>query len=159
MPDRHRDSAGRAGHDAEPGSALTPERLDVLLGRLFTEELRQDEAETILDELAPAAGELVTPLVNLLSSPDSQTRETASQILVDLGHPSAAGSVRTLLSRPGLADSTRLAAYTTLELMGQAPDAEALLSSLADPASLFESSLDGLLASLEDDQRAAELGG
>src|SRR5260370_5457050 len=151
MPGRRR-SPGNGG---APRAALTPKRLDALLSRLFTEELREDEAAAILAELAPAAGELVTPLVNLLSSPDSHTRELASQILVDLDHPSAAGSVRALLERVGVSDATRLAAYTTLEAMGQAPDAEALLSCLADPASLFERSLDDLVVNLGDDQHGA----
>src|SRR5437588_13101811 len=125
MPDRRPKSAARAEEGGKPGATLTPRRLDTLLSRLFTETLSREEAAAILDELAPAADTLVTPLVNLLCSPDAHTREIASQTLVDLRPPSAGESVRALLERPGLADATRLAAYTTLEGMGQAPDPEA----------------------------------
>ncbi len=157
MPSRRRSNQGRSPDSPKEGRRpLTAERLDLLLNRLFTQKLRQEEAEAILEELAPAAAELVPSLVNLLNSPDARTRETASQVLIHLRHPAVAVSVRRLLERPGASDAARLAAYATLEVMGEAPDAQALLGSLQNPESLFERSLDDLLASLTQDQHASE---
>jgi hypothetical protein len=156
MADRRSDGPSRAKRRDSTGRALSPRRLNELLNRLFTQDLRQDEAEAILAELVPVATELVSPLVNLLNSPDPHTRETASQVLIHLRPASASASVRVLLDRPGTSDATRLAAFTTLEVMGEAPDAERLLGWLNDPETLFERSLDDLLANLAHDQHACE---
>src|SRR3954453_4533588 len=149
MAGRRTDRERRTGRGDRGERRLTSQRLDRLLNRLFTQPLGQEEAEAILSELAPVAGQLVLPLVNLLNSPDPHTREMASHALIQLRPPTAVGSVRALLDRPTTSDTARLAAFAILEGLGEAPDPERLLGSLHDPETLFERSMDDLLASLE----------
>src|SRR5207245_3196367 len=100
-------------------------RVDAVLNRLFTEDLRLDEAEPLIEELRSVAAQLVPSLVNLLNSPDRKTRTTASALLSTFEERGAVPLLRQLIDNLGASDAAKLSAYSVLQTLGDALEPEA----------------------------------
>src|SRR5438067_4568263 len=141
----------RRARGTTPGGGPSKERVDVILNRLFTEDLRRDEAQTLIEELRSVAAELVPSLVNLLNSPDRKTRTTASALLSTFEQQEAEPLLRQLIDNLGASDAAKLSAYSVLQTLGDALEPEAFIGALRDPESLFRSGLEDILQILRSD--------
>jgi hypothetical protein len=137
-------------------SPLSKERVDIALNRLFTEDLRLDEAQPLIDELRPIAVELVASLVNLLNSPDRKTRTTASALLSTFEERAAVPLLRQLIDNAGASDAAKLSAYSVLQTLGVDLKPEAFIGSLRDPETLFESGLEDIVSILRSDSELSQ---
>src|SRR5438067_823903 len=134
-----------------PGDPPSKERIDEALNRLFTRDLRLEEAQPLIDELRPIAAELIPSLVNLLNSPDRKTRTTASALLSTFEERNAVPLLRQLIESTGASDAAKLSAYSVLQTLGDALEPEAFIGALRDPESLFRSGLEDILQILRSD--------
>jgi hypothetical protein len=133
------------------------ERIDTALNRLFTEDLRLDEAQPLIEELRPIAPDLVPSLINLLNSPDRKTRTTASALLSTFEEREVAVPLlRQLIDNMGASDAAKLSAYSVLQTLGVTLEPESFIGALRDPESLFEAGLEDILQILRSDAELSQ---
>jgi HEAT repeat protein len=139
-----------------PGDPPSKQRIDSALNRLFTEDLRLDEAQPLIDELRPIAADLVPSLVNLLNSPDRKTRTTASALLSTFEKREAVPLLRRLIDSTGASDAAKLSAYSVLQTLGVALEPESFIGALRDPETLFQAGLEDILQILRSDAELSQ---
>jgi hypothetical protein len=149
--------AGEKRRRVRDGTRWSAGEVDQALNRLFTQELRREDAELLIAALRPLAADLAPSLVTLLNSPDRKTRTTASALLASFEEPTSVPLLRQLLDHPGASDETKLAAYTVLQTLGVSPGAGQFLQKLRDPDALFAHGIEQLREMIGQDAELAQV--
>jgi hypothetical protein len=113
-------------------------------------EMSIEEGERIIERLWDLADDAVPLVVEMLASPDEDTRNVAIVLLRELDDPRAAEPLKRVLYKSDYGDEEKLEVLQALDVLGSPVDEDTLRRAISDPEALMRRSLDRMLEVIED---------
>ncbi len=139
------------------GSGLTDAEIEIIVRRLFEEDLAPKEEERLLDQLERAEDDVLPVLRHMLRSRDPQSVDTAASVLA---HWSAdartvkdeiVDPLQRMVEDPDVSDQTKVAIAGVLAEQGAPPDPDAFRAQLKDPREMVRATLRATLDQADSD--------
>ncbi len=143
MSKKRKRDAGDAGN--EVADLIARFREGLISGRMKVER-----AEWIIERLQGLADEALPRIVELLASPDEDTRQVAITLLRELGDPRAVAPLRQMLYKPDYRDGEKLKVLQALDVLGAPVDEATFRRAITDPDALMRRTLSHMLETIED---------
>ena len=139
---------------SKKGKGAAEKEITELIAR-FTEGFHSDkmsveEGEWIIERLRDLADDAVPLVVEMLASPDEDTRNVAIVLLRELDDPRAAEPLKRVLYKSDYSDEEKLKVLQALDVLGSPVDEDTLRRAISDPDALMRRSLDRMLDVIED---------
>jgi len=112
-----------------------------------------EDAEWITEQLWDFPDEALSQAVDLLTSPDKNTRKAILLLLEELDDPRAVKPLRRMLRNPDYDDEEKMRVLYVLEQLGARVDEDTYRRAISDPEALMRNSIDRLLETIEDRSR------
>jgi HEAT repeat protein len=109
-----------------------------------------EEGERIIERLWDRADDAVPLVVEMLASPDEDTRDLAIVLLRELDDPRAVEPLKRVLYKSDYSDEEKLTVLQALAVLGSPVDEDTLRRAISDPDALMRRSLDRMLEVIED---------
>jgi len=113
-------------------------------------KMKVESAEWIIERLQGLADEALPRIVELLASPDEDTRQAAIMLLHELGDPRAVAPLRQMLYKPDYRDGEKLKVLQALDMLGAPVDEATFRRAIADPDALMRHAQSRMLETIED---------
>ena len=117
---------------------------------LISGKMNIEEGEWIVGRLQSLADKAVPRVVEMLASPDADTRSTAIVLLREVGDPRAASPLRQMLHKPEYSDGEKLQIMHLLEALGSPIDEATFRRAISDPEALMKDSIAHMLEVIQD---------
>ncbi len=119
-------------------------------------DMDMNEGEAIIGALHDLADEAEHYVVNLLSSPDEDTRSVALILMRELGTRSGVRPLRRMLRSKEYSDQEKLMIIQTLEVLGSPVDEATFRRAISDPEALIQESLEQMLGLIQQPEHVEE---
>ncbi len=113
-------------------------------------KMSAEEATWVIDELLDLADEALPRIVEMLSSPDEDTRRVAITLLRELEDSRAVRPLQRALRNPDYSDEEKISVLCALDELGAPVDEATFRRAIVDPKALAERSLNKLLETISD---------
>ena len=115
-----------------------------------SDKMSAEEGEGIIERLWDLADDAVPLVVEMLASPDENTRNVAIVLLRELDDPRAVEPLKRMLTQSDYSDEEKLKVLQTLDVLGSPVDEDTFRRAISDPDALMRRSLDRMLETIED---------
>ncbi len=117
---------------------------------LISGKMNVEEGEWIVERLQSLADDAVPRVVEMLASPNEETRLVAIVLLRELGDPRAVRPLQRMLHKPHYSDGEKLKVMQALEILGSPIDKATFRRAISDPNALMEDAMAHMLEVIED---------
>jgi HEAT repeat protein len=113
-------------------------------------KMKIEEGEWIIEQLQSLADDAVPLAVEMLASPNEDTRHAAIVLLRELDDPRAVGPLKQMLYKPDYSDEEKLKILHVLDELGEPVDEDTFRRAISDPGALMRNSMNRMLEVIED---------
>ncbi len=121
--------------------------------RYISNQMTLEDAEWITEQLWDFPDEALSQAVDLLTSPDKNTRKAILLLLEELDDPRAVKPLRRMLRNPDYDDEEKMRVLYVLEQLGARVDEDTYRRAISDPEALMRNSIDRLLETIEEPEQ------